>query len=879
MIKRGETIKTKPIKRFISILLSLSIAVSAWMLPAPSAKAASSVVESAISWAIAIANDNSHGYSQSSRWGPDYDCSSFVISAFRYAGVNTGTSTYTGNMRSQFTQHGFQWIPWSQIGSMSNLRRGDILLNEVQHTEIYLGNGQNVGAHSNRGYPQTGDQTGTEVSVSGYYYHPWNGVLRYNDTEVCRCSSDYAGEYYVSTNSLPLTMRSGHGTGYSTVTTIPKGSRVYVSKADGSWAHVEWDNHRGYCAMSYLTRVEQQTRSFNLHVWISDTEMGEVPENFTVGKRYYLCYELIDEATGKKATDTSGMNYRVTETIRNSNGTVYEYTYDNSNCNWISIVCGEEDTYTGTVTISGNINLSCSVAFEAWADFAATFKVWAWEGDESKTISQINAGEKVYCSYWIRDKYTKKNLNDVTTRCTLGEGYTVTIDIYDPDGKRVKTSSFKNKDNIWIDFIPEKTGEYKYVGTVSGVLHGSKERTFTVVEKKAEETYTVTYTDGVAGETVFADQKTGNLKKDAYTPEFKGTPVREGYIFKGWSPEVSIKVIGDATYKALWEKEERPNPPADPDTPEEIYTVVYIDGVYDEEIFEDQIISNLKKGSDMPRFKGTPVRNGYTFKGWSPRITGTVTGNVVYTALWEKENTGEPPANPDTPEETYTVAYTDGVSGEEIFADQINNNLKKGTDTPGFKGTPVRAGYTFKGWSPEVAKKVTGNIIYKARWEKTDTHIPAKPDDPNHPDGSDKTPPGETDDPGGTDTPPGGTDDPGGTDTPPGETDDPDISGQQPGGAAEKNPVKKSGLVVKRGSKNVTVKWFLPMKNKGTQVRKKDVKRIVVKWKVGKKTRTKTLKASKKSFKFKKSRKQKGWVQVTFKLKNGKSVKLKKVKF
>ncbi len=170
-------------KRFISILLSLCIFSTTLIVPIP-VEAASSVVERAISWAIAIANDNSHGYSQSSRWGPDYDCSSFVISAFRSAGVNTGTATYTGNMKNQFTQHGFQWIPWSQIGSVSNLQRGDILLNEVSHTEIYLGNGQNVGAHSNRGYPQTGDQTGTEVSVSGYYNHPWDGVLRYVATDM-----------------------------------------------------------------------------------------------------------------------------------------------------------------------------------------------------------------------------------------------------------------------------------------------------------------------------------------------------------------------------------------------------------------------------------------------------------------------------------------------------------------------------------------------------------------------------------------------------------------------------------------------------------------------------------------------------------------------
>ena len=357
--------------------------------------------------------------------------------------MNTGTATYTGNMRSQFTQHGFQWIPWSQIVSVSNLQRGDILLNEVSHTEIYLGGGQNVGAHSNRGYPQTGDQTGTEVSVSGYYNHPWDGVLRYIATEVCRCSTDYAGDYYVATSSLPLTMRSGHGTGYSVVTSIPKGSKVYVSRADGSWAHVEWNNYRGYCSMEYLKRIEQQAKSYRLHVWVSDTGMGDVPSKFTLGSRYYICYELIDETTGKKANETSNINYKATETIRNSSGKVFEYTYDKSDNNWISSVCNQEDTYTGTVTISGDVNISCSVSFDAWADVAPALGAWAWEGDESNKVKTISAGKTAYCSYLIRDNNTKKNLNDVTVRYINGNGYTVTVNIYDPNGSVVKTKTYK----------------------------------------------------------------------------------------------------------------------------------------------------------------------------------------------------------------------------------------------------------------------------------------------------------------------------------------------------------------------------------------------------------------------------------------------------
>ena len=42
-----------------------------------------SIKDKAVQWVIGVAEDNSHGYDQSSRWGPDYDCSSFVISAFK----------------------------------------------------------------------------------------------------------------------------------------------------------------------------------------------------------------------------------------------------------------------------------------------------------------------------------------------------------------------------------------------------------------------------------------------------------------------------------------------------------------------------------------------------------------------------------------------------------------------------------------------------------------------------------------------------------------------------------------------------------------------------------------------------------------------------
>lgn len=66
--------------------------------------------------------------------------------------------------------------------------------------------------------------------------------------------------------------------------------------------------------------------------------------------------------------------------------------------------------------------------------------------------------------------------------------------------------------------------------------------------------------------------------------------------------------------------------------------------------------------------------------------------------------------------EVYTVTYTDGVDGEEVFADQVYSDLRKDSATPAFNGTPTRTGYTFAGWEPEVAETVTETVTYAAKW-------------------------------------------------------------------------------------------------------------------------------------------------------------------
>lgn len=150
------------------------------------ASAVDSRVEQAVQTAIAVANDNSHGYSQSSRWGPDYDCSSLVYYAFSSAGFSFSPTWFdTRNMGSALINAGFVEVTNIDLSNSNSLQRGDILW-KSGHTEIYIGNNQLVGAHSDRGYPQTGDQPGNEISVEKYYYRGtnntvWTKVYRYEN--------------------------------------------------------------------------------------------------------------------------------------------------------------------------------------------------------------------------------------------------------------------------------------------------------------------------------------------------------------------------------------------------------------------------------------------------------------------------------------------------------------------------------------------------------------------------------------------------------------------------------------------------------------------------------------------------------------------------
>lgn len=132
-----------------------------------------------VSMALAIANDDSHGYSMSNRtMSPDVDCSSFVYYSLILSGFSQdqlGSYPFTTyNMGPLLEGAGFIRIEFT---GKQDLQPGDILVNPVKHTEIYYGEGMNIGAHGNYD-GRSGDSSGQEVCLDSFWNFGITDVYR-----------------------------------------------------------------------------------------------------------------------------------------------------------------------------------------------------------------------------------------------------------------------------------------------------------------------------------------------------------------------------------------------------------------------------------------------------------------------------------------------------------------------------------------------------------------------------------------------------------------------------------------------------------------------------------------------------------------------------
>ena len=344
----------------------------------------------------------------------------------------------------------------------------------------------------------------------------------------------------------------------------------------------------------------------------------------------------------------------------------------------VTIVEKEDVIYTVSFSANGGAGAMASIPVVENANYTLPdngftapvghqFKAWSVNGVEKAVGDQITVSADVEIkAVW------KAN------------AYTITFDT--KDGSAIAPITQDYGTTIVAPAEPTRVG-YTFAGWDVAIPATMPAENMTINATWEINQYTITF-DTNGGNAI--DPITLNYGVSVVAP---ADPTRVGYTFAGWDKEIPATMPAeDTTITATWEVNQ--------------YTIVF----------------DTKGGSmiaPITQDYGTtvvapanPTKDGFVFTGWDVAIPATMPAeNMTINATWVEEI-------PDT----YTVTYTDGVDDEVVFADQIIANIASGTATPSFEGTPSRDGYTFNGWTPEVADTVTESVTYTATWTLTPVH-------------------------------------------------------------------------------------------------------------------------------------------------------------
>ena len=288
----------------------------------------------------------------------------------------------------------------------------------------------------------------------------------------------------------------------------------------------------------------------------------------------YKCYQTVvttDGVTNGTATFDIDLAYQFSR-LNSSIGWNYTSNWGGRTLHFtITQTVDESTTYTVTYTdgvedeevFADDVheNLSSGVATPAFSGGTPTRTGYVFKGWNPEVAATVT-GNATYVATWGEDKNNNGIDDNEETKYTVTykdgvDGEVFADDVHGNLLSGVATPAFSGG-------TPTRTG-YVFKGwnpavaaTVTGnaiyVARWGEDKNNNGIADDEETKYTVRYTDGVDEEVIFADQVYGNLLSGVDTPAFKGTPTREGYVFKGWKPAVAEKVTGDVTYVAVWEK-------------------------------------------------------------------------------------------------------------------------------------------------------------------------------------------------------------------------------------------------------------------------------------------------------------------------------------
>ena len=549
---------------------------------------------------------------------------------------------------------------------------------------------------------------GSEAATYGYIAHYTPNTLLGGSTS-CSCSTSYAGTYVCTTSSLDLTIRSGHGSSYSAIGSIPPGATVEVTKASGTsssdWAHVTYNGISGYASMQYLTKKQAgQERDNTIRLWFSDSEYGNSVESVRTGERLYFCYRLFDKNTGDSFDSYVTDNYSVKLTIYGPDGSEIYTATDYDDSNWIYIKNTTPGQYTGEA-------------------------VFTWEGGEGQKYTRY--AEMVY------EPRITPSVSDVQLSITGTNSKTISISY----------SGATNSDYIYMDCTTSgdcfsyEWGDWNdgiMSMTITGIRAGQGVITLELRDYDTDEllatekvyvtvvapTYTVNYNANGGTGTPSSQTKYHNTTLTLSSTK----PTRTGYTFLGWSTSSTATSV---TYSAGGNFTSNSNTTLYAVWKANTYTVKYNANGGSGSMSNSSHTYDVSKSLTSNAF----TRSGYTFLGWSTNasatsatytngqsvknLTSTNGGTVNLYAVWSKNATT-----------SYTLSYN-ANGGTGAPSSQTGSTSYTISST-----VPTRFGYTFLGWSksnnatsgtyePGDSITLSSNTTLYAVWRLDSTSITA----------------------------------------------------------------------------------------------------------------------------------------------------------
>ena len=153
-----------------------------------------------------LVTDKKHGYSQANRYGPDYDCSSSIMTSLKHGGKFDVPvkDINTASMKKYLEKIGYKVVSNTEKPQKNDIKLRPATSKRGGHVVMFRSPTMVMEFSSSRGHPEKGDQTGTES-----WCHKWDSKRNGDFTYTLRYKPAVKKETPKKSTGVTYTVKKG----------------------------------------------------------------------------------------------------------------------------------------------------------------------------------------------------------------------------------------------------------------------------------------------------------------------------------------------------------------------------------------------------------------------------------------------------------------------------------------------------------------------------------------------------------------------------------------------------------------------------------------------------------------------------------------------